>query len=140
MLEKILLAYDGSKHSQKALNYVVALAKIENSEVNVLTVHEKIYHSSRIVYDTATLEKSLHADAEEQISQATKVLKEAGINFTAKIMEGEPAEVICDEAEKNNVDFIVMGSRGLNPSASFLLGSVAVKVLNHSHCPVFIVK
>ena len=47
---------------------------------------------------------------------------------------------IIEYAEKNRVDMIVIGSRGLSGIKKMLLGSVASGVLRYSHCPVLVIK
>ena len=53
---------------------------------------------------------------------------------------GEPAEEIVDYARLEEVDLIVMGSRGLSPIQELLLGSVSDKVLRTAPCPVLIAR
>ncbi len=53
---------------------------------------------------------------------------------------GEPANEILEFAKESNVDYIVMGSRGLSGIKKFLMGSVSTRVMEHSHCSVMIVK
>ena len=43
-------------------------------------------------------------------------------------------------AESENIDLIVMGSKGLSGIKNMLLGSVAQEVVSHSHCPVLVVR
>lgn len=141
MFEKILLPYDGSEHSKKAADYVIKLAKFENSKVEILHVRDSVNkYPSRVVYDAHKLDKMLLEDAEEILSQAVEKFKDAGVQYTAKIMAGDPANIICEEVDENNIKVIVMGSRGLNPVVGFVLGSVTTKVLHKANCSVFIVR
>ena len=52
---------------------------------------------------------------------------------------GNVAEEILKIAEKENVDMIHIGSRGLSTAKEFLLGGVSHKVLHHARCPVTVV-
>ncbi len=52
---------------------------------------------------------------------------------------GHTAEAICDYAQANDVDLLVIGSRGRSTVARLLLGSVSTQVAHHSPCPVTIV-
>ena len=47
---------------------------------------------------------------------------------------------IIDFAEKENIDLIVVGTRGRSGLKRLLLGSVASGIVNYAHCPVMIVK
>lgn len=57
-----------------------------------------------------------------------------------EVQVGEPAEEIVDYARLEQIDMIVMGSRGLSPIKELLLGSVSDKVLRTAPCPVLIVR
>ena len=55
----------------------------------------------------------------------------------------DPASIvgaIVDYAERQNIDLIVIGSRGLSGFKKLLLGSTATGVVNYAHCPVLAVK
>ncbi len=47
---------------------------------------------------------------------------------------------IVDYAERENIDLIVVGSRGLSGFKKLLLGSIASGVVTYAHCPVMVVK
>lgn len=149
MLKKILLAIDGSEQGMKAADYAIRLAQIQGGEVEIIYV---VPESDRILTDDAYLDPVLGLRLKEQ---AAKALKEAGekilaqgkakfqdtgVSHTTKLMIGDPAEEILQEAEKQNVDVIVMGSRGLSGLTRFVLGSVSNKVVSHAKCSVFIVR
>lgn len=141
MLKKILLAFDGSGHAQRAADHALKLAQGNNAEVVIITVREPMpLYSSRVVYDKVELEKELEEKATRIILQAEDKFKDSGVNYVTKIVEGDPAEVICQEASENKITEIVMGCRGMNQVSRILMGSVSNKVLNSSPCTVVIVK
>ncbi|MGI6685573.1 MAG: universal stress protein [Bacillota bacterium] len=141
MFGKILLAIEGQEHSEKAIDYAINLAKNCNAEVEVLHVREPLtaYHN-RVVYDTVAMNKAIEEDAERIMANAEAKLNEAGIKYTSKIIAGEPADVICDEAEANQMKMIVMGSRAPSVVTRFVLGRVVNTVLTYAPCPVLIVR
>ena len=53
---------------------------------------------------------------------------------------GDPAEVLLSEAEKRGVDLLVVGSKGMQSSSRFLLGSVPNNVSHHTPCDLLIVR
>ncbi len=141
MLKKVLLAFDGSNDALRAADYALKLAEGNKAEVVIITVREPMPHySSRVVYDRVELEKELQEKATRIISQAEDKFKDSGVNYVTKVVEGDPAEVICQVAGENQVTEIVMGCRGMNPVSRLLMGSVSNKVLNSSPCTVVIVK
>jgi nucleotide-binding universal stress UspA family protein len=50
------------------------------------------------------------------------------------------ADAIISYAEKNNIDLIIMGTKGRTGLKKFLLGSVASGVISHAKCPVLVVR
>ena len=75
-----------------------------------------------------------------ELREAKAMLAERGI--TAKVVErrGDAATMILDEAEKEGVELIVMGTRGLGSGKRWLLGSVSTKVLHHAPSNVLVVR
>jgi nucleotide-binding universal stress UspA family protein len=63
----------------------------------------------------------------------------AEIGATTTVMDGEPAEMIANEAIREDVDLVVVGSRGHGPLASVLVGSTARKLMRTAPCPVAVV-
>jgi nucleotide-binding universal stress UspA family protein len=62
------------------------------------------------------------------------------ISVTTTVLEGNPAEVILDEAERWGADLLVAGAHGDGPVKRRLLGSVSQAVALHAHCSVEIVR
>ena len=121
MFEKILIATDGSKHSEKAAIAAIELSQLTKGKVTALYVE----------------------DREKKGIEATERIKEmagkAGIPFEAKIVEGNPANEILKFAEDAKMDVIVIGSIGVTGLKKFMIGSVAEKVVLHSKMPVLTV-
>lgn len=141
MFKKILLAVDGSKHSLKAAESAKQLATIDNAQVEILHVCNTIDFYMRDSAELkASLEKKLVEESKKIIAKAEEIFKDTGINYTTKMIQGDAAEVICDEAEKNDFGVIVIGSRGLGGISRFVMGSVSSKVLTHAHCSVLIIR
>ncbi len=78
--------------------------------------------------------KELHADLNK------KYFGPPGMQAESEILHGEPAKEILELADDLDANIIVMGTRGRNRLASTLLGSVAVKVIRDSSCPVPVVR
>ncbi len=118
MFEKILIATDGSKHSEKAAIAGIELSKLTKGMVTAIYVK----------------------DRDKQGTEATERIKDlaskAGIPFEAKIIDGDPAEEILKFAEDAKMDIIFIGSIGVTGLKKFMIGSVAEKVVLHSKVPV----
>ena len=134
LLEKILVAADGSKHADRALEYAVQLAK--KYRVNLALLHVEDDNLIRIggpqVLDCiGTVGESILENASTKIQ---------GVAFAKFMKYGNPAETIIKMAKKGNVDLIVVGSRGLSSVKRFLLGSVSDDISMHSRSSVLIVR
>lgn len=127
---KILVAVDGSKLSQKALEHAVQLAKKYGSQITLLNVAQTMLPQVRA--DTA---KSM---GERVVSEAESKVK--GIKVDKRVELGHPAKTIIDVAKKGGYDVIALGSRGLSPVSRFFLGSVSDHVARDSECTVLIVR
>ena len=147
MYEKILLAVDGSKHSQKAAEAGIELAKKTNGKVMALFVidvakeYEGIGGVSWNIADNVVegIKKSLRECSNDTLKIVGEMAQKAGVPFEAKIVEGQPATEIMKVAENSDMGLIVMGRLGRTGIAKFLMGSVAEKVIRNSKVPVLMV-
>ncbi len=147
MFEKILIASDGSKHSQKAAEAGIELARLSKGKATALFVVniEKEYESmGEVSWNIADdivqgIRKSLKDCGNETIKVFGEMAKKAGVPFEGKIIEGHPATEIIKMAEDAKMDVIVIGSIGRTGLGKFLLGSVAEKVVRNSKVPVLVV-
>lgn len=146
MIERILVAFDGSEHSERALNTALDIAQQYSAETELLavvpplfipmysltvTTSEVIKEANRQLQDIfmSTLYK-----AEEKVKHKHPKLK-----FSAKLEHGRPDEIIVETAKNGRFDLIVIGSRGIG-RREFALGSVSSKVVELASCPVLVVK
>jgi nucleotide-binding universal stress UspA family protein len=144
---KVLLAFDGSEHSQAALAEVASREWPAQTEIEVLTV---IHSRWPIVGDPLFTAASAHMESiQEQQRDAPDLLKRAvaqileqapRLAVTSKVLEGVPHEVIVREAEDWGGDLIVLGSHGYGRVGRALLGSVAAAVAVEAPCAVEIIR
>jgi nucleotide-binding universal stress UspA family protein len=148
---KILVAVDGSEDALKAAHYAAMLAEKLGSRlilVHILqfqkyftgpmTTSSKTTNSILESYASKAREKAqdwiskLAADdAIERTKPETQILSDQGMSIVGAIL---------DYAEKNGVDLIVVGSRGLGGFKKLILGSVSQGIINHSTCSVLVVR
>lgn len=143
LFSKILLAYDGSKASNQALERAIELAKVTPSS-SIYVVHAFEFPRFFIGEALAPLPASVNKDYYDLAVQTTEEVKgrlEAeGLNATVELLQGSPAEVILNYSKEHDVDVIVIGSRGLGGIREFVLGSVSHNVVQSSRIPVLVVK
>jgi len=145
----ILAAIDGSDSSMKAVDYAIELAKKQdNSRLTVLNILDfdtiKQLSSSIITAPTYGLEEyELHKKAVlEWLDEVKRKCENEGVQTEIKVIGGPSpvSDSILIYAENENVDLIVVGTKGRSGFKKLLLGSVASKVVTYAHCPVLVVK
>jgi nucleotide-binding universal stress UspA family protein len=137
VFQKVLLAVDGSDDSSKAVPVAADIAKKSDGEVLVFHVRE--YQIAK--GETYPLEDGLHAT--ELVDGVTASLQAEGVKARGVVephIAGGAARAILAEADAEDADAIVMGCRGRSELAGLLLGSVAHRVIQLSHCPVVIAR
>ena len=145
MFKKILVAVDGSEGAQKALDKAIALQKLCQSELLILSVfrqHNLWKASVTMVRPelTASTDEALEAFAREVAEKSKEYAKAQGAGTVRSFyIGGGPARMIVKFSEDHDVDLIVMGSRGMSDSTRHLLGSVSHKVTSLADCPVMVV-
>jgi len=137
MCKRILVAIDGSIHSQQALPTAIQMAKKFDSELLVLHVSEHD-RGRAVVFSLET-----PAQATIMVGDAVNAARKAGVKASGKLDDvaaGHVAKAIVETADANGIDLIVMGSRGLSDVQGLMLGSVTHKVVQTSNRPVLIAR
>jgi nucleotide-binding universal stress UspA family protein len=144
MLERILVAVDGSDHAREAVKLAVTMADKFNSELLVLCVyrhHSQLEASMSMVRpeEPELLEDSMREFAGNVVEDAKKLATDLGAKkVRGFIKSGPPARTIVGFAKEKEAGLIVLGSRGLGDIERFLLGSVSHKVTSLAECPVLV--
>jgi nucleotide-binding universal stress UspA family protein len=144
---KVLLAVDGSPHSQLAVDAVAERPWPDGTIVRVLTV---IHAAVPLAVDPAFVAAAAHVvqTAEQQrLSPAVVAaaieeirMKAPGLTVTAKVVAGHPADAILGEAREWGADLVVVGSHGYGRLKRMVLGSVAGTVVANAHCSVHVAR
>ena len=76
----------------------------------------------------------------EVVAKAEKLLRDKGLQTEARVLTGDPRDVLVRTARDEGADLVVVGSHGRSGIAKFILGSVAAHVMTHAPCSVVVVK
>ena len=143
---KVLVPIDGSDHSIQALEHGVKLAQAFGAELLLLNVANVVsaianFDQTPISggYVSEQLAEELEASGRELLAETVKLVPE-GVKVSTVLEVGSPGPVVISTAKENDVDLIVMGSRGLGVLKRIFMGSVSSYVASHDTCPVLIVK
>ena len=137
MISRILVAVDGSKNADKAFEYASDLAKRVGASLLILHVFEEF---TNIGY---SINQEIERNNREMLQKYQSRAKGELTRTFVDVMEAkgnDVAEEILQTADKENVDTIVVGSRGISEAKAFLLGSVSYKVSHYAKRPVIIVR
>lgn len=142
---KILIGVDASPCSDAALQFVRGLPLPANSRVIIVSAVQVVVPAYAEVYAVGAggvdqyLEDETKAHG-EVVARAEKQLREKGLQLEARVLIGDPREVLVRTARDEGVDLVVLGSHGRSGIAKLVLGSVAAHVMTHAPCSVLVVK
>ncbi len=149
MIKKMLVALDGSEHSDRALDFALEIAEKFSSEVVLISVvnYAAPYFVAGGTIDALPLyweqfSVDLRKSHEDLLSKTREKAQKVkpDLVITNELVEGRPADKIIEAAKQGDFDVIFVGSRGIGGIKEFFLGSVSDRVADESPFPVVIVK
>ena len=129
-MQKILVGTDASPSANVAVDAAARLAAAQDAELLVLYVRPPL--DVREVFDPTHV-----PDADAYLAGLRD--RFGDVKLTTRVESGDPAETICDVAEEERADVIVVGNRGTHGRKRWFLGSVPNAVVQHSPASVYIV-
>jgi nucleotide-binding universal stress UspA family protein len=143
-MEKILVPCDFSDQAIHAFRLAIDIAQASGAEVHVLHVIElPVMHDDVLTplpsFDETML-KELSERAEIKMLELKNESNREQLSIATKIEFGPIVSIITNYQETNDVNLIVMGTKGVSGIAEVFIGSNAEKVVRHAACPVMVVK
>jgi nucleotide-binding universal stress UspA family protein len=164
VVKRILVPIDRSEYKEKIASYAILLSKAWGAKMTAVHVVEpghalpdgveaeakgqaRIDESKRqgenLLNEIGILAEKQGLNIKKEAIQPSDLLaKEQGLNMKGEALKesGIVGKAIIDYAEKNNVDVIVIGTKGMSAVEEYFFGSVANKVIQEAHCPVFAIR
>ena len=148
MYKHIMMVYDGSVLSDKAVNEGTALAKSAGAKVTlmyVVTPHHLLIGGGRIVPGLKRLEQEYADEMDKEARQMLDVARQrvaaAGVAVDMLLEHGpDPYEKIVEATRQLKCDLIIMATHGRRGVEGAVVGSQTLKVLTHSTTPVLVVR
>jgi nucleotide-binding universal stress UspA family protein len=158
--QKILVPYDSSKPSEKALNHAVSIARIvsDKKKCQVVLLHVIAEYPFSPYIDrpvrspktgeTVTLSRYIREVYDMMIENAKdslnkkkdEVMKTTGVDIRTEVAAGNVADTVIEFAQKEKADLIIIGNVGLSGLSKLkTLGSVSRAVSERASCPVMII-
>ena len=141
---KILVPVDGSKYSTEGVKVALDYAKTKGADITLMTISPFVpgFDLEISAKEMESLTKKMKRRGEEVLEDAKKILTAEGITARTVLSSAvSVADEIISFAENEKMDLIIIGSRGLGGVATrFFMGSVALKIVSHAPCNVYVVK
>lgn len=139
MYKKILLAVDGSVHSERSTDHAIQLGKLTtDAEVEIIYVLDFSKSKSEVLHSGSA--EALEQARRQKLKKIEGKFQTEGFSYKLTMKHGDPGPTIVSYANDNHFDLVIVGSRGLNSFQEMVLGSISHKVAKRVDCPVLIVK
>ena len=149
IFSKILVAFDGSEPSKRALDIAAKTVSMFKGKLIILTVIPRVtvpmqideggyMRAADIQYHQSQVKESFRRSLER--AEADVKTRYPDLLCESVLLEGRPSALIVEEAERRDVQLIMMGSRGLGERSGWILGSTSRKVVDQCTKPILIVK
>ncbi|MBP2132328.1 nucleotide-binding universal stress UspA family protein [Methanomicrobium sp. W14] len=141
MFKTILVAVDGSKASEKAIEAAIDESKIRKSAVNAVYVIETgLFRDIPTDSTMELLYTKFETIGKEAFSQGEDVAKKSNVEIKTYIRKGHAGDEILKLADEINADLIVVGSTGKSNVDRMFLGSVSEYVIRNSKVSTMVVR
>ncbi|MFH1013926.1 MAG: universal stress protein [Thermoplasmatota archaeon] len=146
-MKKILVAYDGSEASKKAIELGIKCAQEEDNIILLTVIPAELVESSftKMLLPTIDMSSvvqsgSFKENAMESLSLIARDMETNVNQVNVDVEIGDPADEILLAAKKHDADIIVVGYKGYGKEGRFLLGSVTDKVVRYAGVSVLVVR
>src|SRR5699024_11074284 len=139
ILMRIAVAIDGSDNALRAAEYAIMLVThFPNAEMEIIYVTD--YSKIRDERLLTQSPERLTLQRKQNIQPVMDLANDSGLEPKVMMLKGNPSQQIIKYVNNENIDQLIMGSRGLNTFQEMMIGSVSHKTMKHVQCPVTIVK
>ena len=135
---RIVIGVDGSPGAEAAVRAVTGRSWPASSEARVIGVLDSMMVTA--MEQNEEVDQDEWAWARKRVEASEETLRVSGLIVSSVVKEGDPKQVLIDEAEQWEADCIFVGARGLRSFERFLLGSVSTAVVARAHCSVEVIR
>jgi nucleotide-binding universal stress UspA family protein len=142
MVETIAVGTDGSDTAKKAVEFAMDMAERYGAKLVIASAYKPVAEDRlRKEQEEAPQEIQWSINPSEDVDATLREVeqqaKDRGLKYASEARNGDPADVLCDIAEDQNADVIVVGNKGMQRR---ILGSVPNSVAHKAPCSVMVVK
>ena len=136
---KVAVAIDGSENALRAAKQAITLCQyLPDAHLEIIYVSD--YNKAKDERLLSQSPESLTLKREQKLLHIVGLAKDVGVKTKIIMLKGNPSQEIIKHVNAEEIDQLVIGSRGLNTLQEMVLGSVSHKVMKHVNCPITIVK
>ena len=142
----VLLPTDFSQNSENAIKYALELYKNEDCKFHFLHCYPPVIFSYEYQIEKGLIGKDVHKILQEESKErlyelALSLMRKHGNDqeFEVEVVKGFLPDRISKTVSNNNIDIIVMGTKGETDSDRVVFGSNTIQVINKRCCPVIAV-
>ena len=142
-IRRVLYAADFSPASRRAFDTALGIAKSLNARLTIVSVLAPVLTVPDQYIDAVTLDqldKQARRWSSQRLEKLVERARKAGINASAVLRDGDPADQIVRACRASKSDLIIVGTHGRRGLTKFFLGSVAERVVSTASCPVVTVR
>jgi nucleotide-binding universal stress UspA family protein len=136
---RVLVATDGSVNARAATQWLMVFPLPPTTQIVVLAAVPPMPPTFDVPVAQSVVDAAL-AEAREAADAAVAMLGKRWPEISARVVDGDPRQVIAATAADSAADLVVVGARGLGMFKRLLLGSVSTAVVHHAPCPVLVVR
>jgi len=131
MFKNIMVPSDGSKHSDKAVDVAITLAKKFDSKVTAVYV---LNENTSFSYDV------LEDEGNKILKKISEKGKNEGVMIIEHLITANPLRDMKTIAEKTQVDSVVINAFGKDNSRDIIIGSITDRIIKTFEIPIILVK
>lgn len=137
---KILIPVDGSANSQRTLEAIIQNKERFEGELVLLHVLEVDKLAYRMIPDfqVAMVREHAKTAGEVLLKEKTEMLAEAGVDCTTRIEYGMARDTICEVANEEEFDLVIIARHTHGEIRDVLFGQVSNHVMHKVKCPVLV--
>ncbi len=121
-IERVLIAYDGSRSSQKILQFIADSSVFEGLELHIVTVAKNAAEQTAIA----------------RLESAKELAQQAGFEPVCSVIEGHSEKAISNYVTEQDISLLLMGAYGHSRIRHLVIGSTTAQMLRSSHIPVLL--
>jgi len=140
MIEKILVAHDGSEGAQKAFDKALELAKVLGASLDMISVEERAIHDGETVDEVSDEIEAENTYFQELAAQCKRRAALRGIELQTAVVRGHEVKAVVEFARENGFDLLVIGYTGHSRIYEHLWGGTSQNLTRMAPCSVLVVK